>query len=290
MLRKFLRLTGLDSDLQQMSVSVETRALGMIDQARAMAVRSALVIAVAGVALMMLMFAIAIALVALYFYLAARYDPTTALAVVAGGLFFVVLILAIVALSIAKSPAGPATINPVAPGASAASQAVDRAAGEVAGAAQSAADDAKAAAASVAASAQRTTDSASHAADQAAARVAQAAASAGASNVANEPPSLSAAADAIFRTFGSQVNNEKDFMSSTMSVLGHFVRTPKTGVGPIDDMIDNVSPRMQAVGEEVANQAAEFVRTSDRTTFWSVLGAAAAIGFMVARNNNPPKA
>ena len=297
MLQKILRLTGLDNDLQQMSASLETRAIGMIDQARAMAIRSAMVVAIGSVALMMLMFAIAIGFVALYFYLAARYDPTTALAVVAGGLVVVVLILALVALSLAKSRAGAAPI-----GASAADkardtaasvrQATDRAAADVADAARSASNAAEASATKVASAAQQTADSMSPATRQAAAAAkarADAAAAVG-SDPAGEQPSLSAAADAIFRTFGSQVNNEKEFMSSTMSVLGHFVRTPKTGVGPIDDMIDEVSPRFRAVGEEAANQAAEYVRTSDRTTFWGILGSAAVIGFMVARNNNPPKA
>jgi hypothetical protein len=74
-----------------------------------------------------------------------------------------------------------------------------------------------------------------------------------------------------------------DLIEPLFALLGRYVPAPITGQPAIDQMLERISARAQATTEEAVDRAAALVRHGDRATMLSVLGAAALLGWLMAR-------
>jgi hypothetical protein len=75
-----------------------------------------------------------------------------------------------------------------------------------------------------------------------------------------------------------------------LSLIGRYARTPKTGLEPIDNIIRQMQPHAQVATDDAIKRAAILVQTGDRTTMIAILGAAAALGWLVVRSSDESKA
>lgn len=69
-----------------------------------------------------------------------------------------------------------------------------------------------------------------------------------------------------------------------LSLVSRYARMPKTGVDPIDQMLGQMQPRAAVAADEVVRRAAALVQTGDRTTMIAILGAATALGWLMAQS------
>jgi len=75
-------------------------------------------------------------------------------------------------------------------------------------------------------------------------------------------------------------------IDSALDVVRLFAKSPKTGIEPIDNLIRAVEPRAEEVAREAAHRAATLVQTGDRKTMIAILGAAAAMGWLIAKSGS----
>lgn len=75
-------------------------------------------------------------------------------------------------------------------------------------------------------------------------------------------------------------------IDSALDVVRLFAKSPKTGIEPIDNLIRAVEPRAEEVAREAAQRAATLVQTGDRKTMIAILGAAAAMGWLIAKSGS----
>ena len=75
-----------------------------------------------------------------------------------------------------------------------------------------------------------------------------------------------------------------------LSLVGKYARTPKTGIEPIDNIIREMQPHARVATDDAVRRAAVLVQTGDRTTMIAILGAAAALGWLVVRSANESEA
>jgi hypothetical protein len=68
-------------------------------------------------------------------------------------------------------------------------------------------------------------------------------------------------------------------------MLGRYAQMPKTGVGLIDDLLLQAGPRVEVVANDVVRRATTLVREGDRKTMLTILGAAAALGWLIVRSS-----
>ena len=69
-----------------------------------------------------------------------------------------------------------------------------------------------------------------------------------------------------------------------LSLVGRYARTPRTGLEPIDNLLRQVQPHAQVATDDAIKRAAFLVQTGDRTTMVAILGAAAALGWLMVRS------
>jgi hypothetical protein len=118
------------------------------------------------------------------------------------------------------------------------------------------------------------------AADAAAADAVAAAAAAAARN---------AAADAAFAAPPRPITSTE--VDALLALTRRFTRLPEVGVEPLDALLKGLTPRAEEAGKEAVARAAALVRDGDRTTMLTILGAAAAAGWILTRAHLPePKA
>jgi hypothetical protein len=75
-----------------------------------------------------------------------------------------------------------------------------------------------------------------------------------------------------------------------LSLVGKYARTPRTGIEPIDKIIREMQPHAQIATDDAVRRAAVLVQTGDRTTMIAILGAAAALGWLVVRSGDERQA
>jgi hypothetical protein len=96
------------------------------------------------------------------------------------------------------------------------------------------------------------------------------------------PPDPSSTGSPYQSSFRSSARPQ-DLIEPLFALLGRYVPAPVTGQPAIDQMLDRISARAQATTDEVVDRAAALVRHGDRATMLSVLGAAALLGWLMAR-------
>jgi hypothetical protein len=77
-----------------------------------------------------------------------------------------------------------------------------------------------------------------------------------------------------------------EMLDSALDVVWLFAKSPRTGIEPIDNIIRAVEPRAEEVAREAAHRAATLVQTGDRKTMIAILGAAAAMGWLIAKSGS----
>jgi len=75
-----------------------------------------------------------------------------------------------------------------------------------------------------------------------------------------------------------------------MSLVSKYARVPKTGLEPVDNLLRQMQPHAQVATDDAIKRATVLVQTGDRTTVIAILGAAAALGWLVVRSADQNKA
>jgi Putative Actinobacterial Holin-X, holin superfamily III len=68
-----------------------------------------------------------------------------------------------------------------------------------------------------------------------------------------------------------------------LSFAGRFAKVPRTGIEQIDDLVVAVSPKAEEMTKEAIARAATMVRSGDRATVFTILGAAVAAGWLMTK-------
>lgn len=71
-----------------------------------------------------------------------------------------------------------------------------------------------------------------------------------------------------------------------LSLARRYARLPKTGFEPVDAALRGMGPGVEVTANEAVRRAAFLVQTGDRATVLAVLGAAAALGWLMVRSVN----
>jgi hypothetical protein len=77
-----------------------------------------------------------------------------------------------------------------------------------------------------------------------------------------------------------------EMLDSALDVVWLFAKSPRTGIEPIDNIIRAVEPRAEEATKEAVHRAATLVQTGDRKTMIAILGAAAAMGWLIAKSGS----
>lgn len=80
--------------------------------------------------------------------------------------------------------------------------------------------------------------------------------------------------------------SSSEMLDSALDIVRLFAKSPRTGIEPIDNIIRTVEPRAEEVAREAAHRAATLVQTGDRKTMVAILGAAAAMGWLIAKSGS----
>lgn len=72
-------------------------------------------------------------------------------------------------------------------------------------------------------------------------------------------------------------------VDSIFSVTGQFAHLPKTGIEPVDNVIQALAPKAEEATKEVVTRAAHLVRYGDRTTVMAILGTAMVLGWAMTK-------
>jgi hypothetical protein len=101
-------------------------------------------------------------------------------------------------------------------------------------------------------------------------------------------PPVGAPASASFRPSGFAAETPPRAVSphdveSLFAIAGQFGRLPRTGVEPADNVIQAFAPQAEEATREAVARAANLVRHGDRSTVLGILGAAAAVGWILSK-------
>lgn len=80
--------------------------------------------------------------------------------------------------------------------------------------------------------------------------------------------------------------SSSEMLDSAIDVVRLFAKSPRTGIEPIDNIIRAVEPRAEEATKEAVHRAATLVQTGDRKTMIAILGAAAAMGWLIAKSGS----
>jgi hypothetical protein len=78
----------------------------------------------------------------------------------------------------------------------------------------------------------------------------------------------------------------EDLIEPLFVLLDRYLRWPVTGRPAIDRVLNELGARAQPTTNEAVERAAELVRSGDRATMLSVLGAATVFGWLLVRTGN----
>jgi len=74
-------------------------------------------------------------------------------------------------------------------------------------------------------------------------------------------------------------------VDSLFAVMGQFARLPRTGIEPVDKMIQALAPNTEEATREAVAHAANLVRHGDRKTVLVILGSALVLGWAITKVN-----
>jgi hypothetical protein len=74
-----------------------------------------------------------------------------------------------------------------------------------------------------------------------------------------------------------------DEVDAIFSLAGRYGSMPQTGIEPIDNLVRAVAPKAEEATKEALARAANLVREGDRTTVFTILGAAVAAGWLLTK-------
>lgn len=80
--------------------------------------------------------------------------------------------------------------------------------------------------------------------------------------------------------------SSSEMLDSAMDLVRLFAKSPRTGIEQIDNIIRAVEPRAEEATKEAVHRAATLVQTGDRKTMIAILGAAAAMGWLIAKSGS----
>lgn len=80
--------------------------------------------------------------------------------------------------------------------------------------------------------------------------------------------------------------SSSEMLDSAIDVVRLFAKPPRTGIEPIDNIIRAIEPRAEEATKEAVHRAATLVQTGDRKTMIAILGAAAAMGWLIAKSGS----
>jgi hypothetical protein len=104
------------------------------------------------------------------------------------------------------------------------------------------------------------------------------------------PQSAAAVAGTRPEILTAELPSAANMVEPFMSLIGRYASVPKTGLEPIDNVLRQMQPHAQVATDDAIKRAAVLVQTGDRTTMIAILGAAAALGWLVVRSANENKA
>ena len=78
--------------------------------------------------------------------------------------------------------------------------------------------------------------------------------------------------------------SSSEMLDSAMDLVRLFAKSPRTGIEQIDNIIRAVEPRAEEATKEAVHRAATLVQTGDRKTIIAILGAAVAMGWLIAKS------
>jgi len=74
-------------------------------------------------------------------------------------------------------------------------------------------------------------------------------------------------------------------VDSLFAMAGEFARLPRTGIEPVDKMIQALAPKAEEATREAVAHAANLVRHGDRKTVLAILGSAVVLGWVITKVN-----
>jgi len=74
-------------------------------------------------------------------------------------------------------------------------------------------------------------------------------------------------------------------VDSLFAVAGQFARLPRTGIEPVDKVIQALAPKAEEATREAVAHAANLVRHGDRKTVLAILGSAVVLGWVITKVN-----
>ena len=77
-----------------------------------------------------------------------------------------------------------------------------------------------------------------------------------------------------------------EMLDSAIDLVRLFAKNPRTGNEQIDNIIRAVEPRAEEATKDAVHRAATLVQTGDRKTMLAILGAAAAMGWLIAKSGS----
>jgi hypothetical protein len=83
--------------------------------------------------------------------------------------------------------------------------------------------------------------------------------------------------------FAASPTDTSETLDAVFSMARKFAKLPRTGLDPVDEFISTMEPRAAAATKEMAGRAANLIQTGDRTTMIAIVGAAAAVGWLLVK-------
>jgi len=80
--------------------------------------------------------------------------------------------------------------------------------------------------------------------------------------------------------------SSSEMLDSAIDLVRLFAKYPRTGNEQIDNIIRAVEPRAEEATKDAVHRAATLVQTGDRKTMIAILGAAAAMGWLIAKSGS----
>lgn len=74
-------------------------------------------------------------------------------------------------------------------------------------------------------------------------------------------------------------------VDSLFAAAGQFARLPRTGIEPVDKVIQALAPKAEEATREAVAHAANLVRHGDRKTVLAILGSAIVLGWVITKVN-----
>jgi hypothetical protein len=78
-------------------------------------------------------------------------------------------------------------------------------------------------------------------------------------------------------------SSSPEVIDSIFGVVGHFARSARTGIDPVDNIIRALEPQVELATKEAVGRAANLVQTGDRKTMLAILGTSVALGWLVVK-------